>query len=118
MPAYNAVAFLFDLLIAVGIALTLYILLGRNLKELLDKAIRLPAGTAFYMRALVLILVCSALSKVISGVHQKPEAHFMEYVWAVAGDISNVFDNLFWILLAYVAIITVLVVVLKPKNEQ
>ena len=109
---------MFDLLIAVGIALTLYILLGRNLKELLDKAIRLPAGTAFYMRALVLILLCGSLTKVIGGVHEKPDAHFMEYVWAVAGDISNVFDNLFGILLGYVAIVTVLVVVLKPKNEQ
>jgi hypothetical protein len=117
VPAYNIVAFLFDLLIAVGIALTLYILLGRNLQELLDKVIRLPAGSAFYMRALSLILLCGALSKVISGVHQKPDAHFMEYVWAVAGDISNVFDNLFVILLVYVAIVTVLVVVLKPKNE-
>jgi len=117
MPAYNAVAFLFDLVSAVGLVLVLYALLGKNLRELLDKVIRLPAGSAFYMRALVLILLCGALSKVISGVHQKPDAHFMEYVWAVAGDISNVFDNLFTILLAYVAIVTVLVVVLRPKNE-
>jgi hypothetical protein len=118
VPSYNAVAFLFDLFIAVGIALTLYILLSRNLHELLDKVIRLPAGSAFYMRALVLILLCGALSKVVGGVHQKPEAHFMEYVWAVAGDISGVLDNLFTILLGYVAIVTVVVVVLRPKNEQ
>ena len=117
MPAYNAVAFLFDIVIAVGLVLILYTLLGKNLRELLDKVIRLPAGSTFYMRALVLILLCGAVSKVISGVHQKADAHFMEYVWAVAGDISNVFDNLFVILLAYVAIVTVLVVVLRPKNE-
>jgi hypothetical protein len=117
MPAYNAVAFLFDIAIAIGLVLVIYTLLGKNLRELLDKVIRLPAGSAFYMRALVLILLCGALSKVISGVHQKPDAHFMEYVWAVAGDISSVFDNLFTILLAYVAIVTVLVVVLRPKNE-
>lgn len=118
MPAYNAVAFLFDMLISVGIVLVLYSLLGKNLRELLDKVIRLPAGSAFYMRALVLMLLCGALSKVISGVHQKPDAHFMEYVWAVAGDVSGVFDNVLLILSAYVAIVTVLVVVLKPKNEQ
>lgn len=118
MPAYNAVAFLFDMLISVGIVLVLYSLLGKNLRELLDKVIRLPAGSAFYMRALVLMLLCGSLSKVISGVHQKPDAHFMEYVWAVAGDVSGVFDNVFLILLAYVAIVTVLVVVLRPKNEQ
>jgi len=117
MPAYNAVSFLIDVLIAVGLVLILYTVLGKNLRELLDKVIRLPAGSAFYMRALVLILLCGALSKVVSGIHQKPDAHFMEYVWAVAGDISSVFDNLFVILLAYVAIVTVLVVVLRPKNE-
>lgn len=118
MPAYNAAAFLFDMLISVGIVLALYSLLGKNLRELLDKVIRLPAGSTFYMRALVLMLLCGAFSKVISGVHQKPDAHFMEYVWAVAADMSGVFDNMLLILLAYVAIVTVLVVVLRPKNEQ
>lgn len=118
MPAYNAVAFLFDVVISVGIVLALYTLLEKSLRELLDKTIRLPAGSVFYMRALILILLCAALTKVINGVHQKPDAHFMEYVWAVAGDISNVFDNVFGVLLAYVAIVTILVVVLKPKNEQ
>ncbi len=117
MPAYNAVAFLFDLLISVGIVLLLYTLLGRSLRELLDKTIRLPAGSTFYMRALVVVLLCGALTKVISGIHQKPDDHFMEYVWAVARDISNVFDNLIVILLVYVGIVTILVVVLKPKNE-
>ena len=117
MPAYNTVAFLFDLLISVGIVLLLYTLLGRSLRELLDKTIRLPAGSTFYMRALVVVLLCGALTKVISGIHQKPDDHFMEYVWAVARDISNVFDNLIVILLVYVGIVTILVVVLKPKNE-
>ncbi len=117
MPAYNAVAFLFDLLISVGIVLLIYTLLGKNLRELLDKTIRLPAGRTFYMRVLAVVLLCGALTKVISGIHQKPDDHFMVYVWAVARDISNVFDNLIVILLVYVGIVTILVVVLKPKNE-
>lgn len=117
MPAYNAVAFFFDVVISVGIVFALYNLLGKSLQELLDKMIRLPAASVFYMRALVLIMLCGALGKVVSGIHQKPDDHFMEYVWAVARDISNVFDNLFVMLLIYVAIVTVLVVVLKPKNE-
>ena len=118
MPAYNAVAFFFDVVISVGIVFALYTLLGKSLRELLDKTVRLPAGSSFYMRALILILLCTALSKVINGIHQKPEAHFMEYVWAVASDISNVFENVFGVLLVYVAIVTILVVVLKPKNDQ
>jgi Kef-type K+ transport system membrane component KefB len=80
MPAYNAVAFLFDLLISVAIVLLIYTLLGKNLCELLDKTIRLPAGRTFYMRALAVVLLCGALTKVIGGIHQKPGDHFMEYV--------------------------------------
>ena len=118
MPAYNAVAFFFDVVISLGIVLAIYGLLGRVLQELLDKTIRLPAGSAFYLRALILVMLCGALSRVISGVHQKPDDHFMEYVWAIAHDVSNVFDDLLVILLVYVAIVTVLVVVLRPKNEQ
>jgi|SRR5690242_3370560 hypothetical protein len=117
MPAYNAVAFFFDLVIAVGIVLLLYTLLCKSLRELLDRVIRLPAGSTFYIRALVVVLLAGALTKVISGIHQKPGDHFMEYVWAVARDVSNIFDNLIVILLVYVAIVTILVVVLKPKNE-
>jgi hypothetical protein len=117
MLAFNTIAFFFDVVISVGIVLALYTLLGKSLQELLDKVIRLPAASVFYMRALILVLLCGALSKVLSGIHQKPDDHFIEYVWAVARDISNVFDNLFVILLIYVAIVTVLVVVLKPKNE-
>lgn len=117
MPAYNAAAFLFDLVISVTVILIIYNLLGKSLRDLLDKVIRLPAGTAFYMRALLLVLFCAALSKVVSGIHQKPDAHFMEYVWAVATDISGVFDSLILIILAYVVVVAILVVVLKPKNE-
>jgi hypothetical protein len=81
MPAYNAVACFLDVVISVGIVLALYALLGKSLRELLDKTIRLSAGSIFYMRALILVLFCTALSKVLNGVHQKPEAHFIEYVW-------------------------------------
>ncbi|HKW64687.1 MAG TPA: hypothetical protein VJN89_19195 [Candidatus Acidoferrum sp.] len=117
MPTYNAVAFFFDLAISLGIVLAIYGLLGKVLRELLDKTIRLTAGSAFYLRALILILLCGALSKVIGGVHQKPDDHFMDYVWAVAHDTSEVFDNLLLILIVYVVIVTVLVAVLRPKNE-
>lgn len=117
MPAYNAIAFLFDLLISVGLVLLIYTLLGKSLRELLDRVVRVPAGSTFYMRALVVVLLCGTLTKVISGIHLKPGDHFMEYVWAVARDVSNIFDNVFVILLIYVAIVTILLVVLKPKNE-
>jgi len=118
MPTYNNVAWAIDLLLAVGIALAVYSMLSASLRRLLDNVVALPEGTAFYLRGLSLVLVCVALSKVIVGVHQKPDAHFMEYVWAVAGDLSGVFSNLFVVLLVYLGLITVLVAVLKPKNGK
>ncbi len=118
MPRYNATAFAFDLVFGVGIALVVYILLRSNLRKLLDNVIAIPEGTEFYLRSLLLILISLASAKVITGVHMKPEAHFMEYVWAVASDISGVFDNLFTALLVYLGLITVLIVVLRPKNGK
>ena len=118
MPAYNAVAFLFDLVIGAGIALLIYALLRHPLRELLTNLLRMPEATSFYLRALLLILLSVALAKVVTGIHMKPEAHFMEYVWAVASDIGGVFDNLSSFLLAYLALVTILVAVLRPRNGK
>jgi len=118
MPAYNAAAFVLDVLLSVIIVWLIYKSIRQQLEELLNKVIRIPEGTAFYMRAFVLVLLCIVLSKVVSGIHLKPEAQFMEYVWAVAGDISGVFEDLFATLLVYVGFVTLLVVVLKPKNDK
>jgi hypothetical protein len=118
MPVYNAVAFVFDLILGVGIALIVYALLRSNLQRLLDNVIVVPDGTKFYLRSLLLILLSLALAKVIVGVHMKPEAHFIEYVWAVASDLSGVFDNLFVALLIYLGLITVLILVLRSKNAK
>jgi hypothetical protein len=118
MPAYNAAAFAFDLVLGVGIALIVYALLRNSLRKLLGNVINMPEGTEFYLRSLALILVSLALARVMGGEHMKPEAHFMEYVWAVASVISGVFDNLFVALLIYLGLITVLIVVLRPKSGK
>jgi hypothetical protein len=118
MPTCNAIAFVADFVIGVGIALVTYGLLRRNMQTLLDNLIEIPGGAAFYLRAFLLVLVAVALEKVITGVHMKPEAHFMEYVWAVAGDLSGVFGNLFVVLLVYLGLITVLVAVLRPRHGK
>jgi hypothetical protein len=118
VPAYNAVAFLFDFVIGAGLALFIYALLRRSLRELLTNSLRIPEATNFYLRSLVLVLLSGALAKVVTGIHMKPEAHFMEYVWAIASDIGGVFDNLSLILLAYLTLVTVLVAVLRPRNGK
>lgn len=118
MPSYNAIAFLIDLALSVSIVLLIYKSIGQRLRDLLDNVVRLPEGTAFYMRAFVLVLVCVVFSRVLTGIDLKPEARFMEYVWAVGRDVSGLFDNLFAMLLVLVGVVTLLVVVLKPKHDK
>lgn len=118
MPNYNAAAFVSGLFLAIGSAFVVYALLRGSLRKLLDGVTNIPEGTDFYLRALGLILFLVALAGVISGARQKPDAHFMEYVWAVAGQLSGVFQNLFIVLLVYLGLITVLVAVLRPKNGK
>ena len=118
MPAYNAIAFAVALMVGLGIALFVYAVLRQNLRELLTNVIALPEGTTFYLRAFLLILLCVALAKVITPIELKPEAHFMQYVWAVGFNLSGVFESLFYALLAYLGLVTILVVVLKPKHGK
>ncbi len=118
MPAYNAVAFAVAFAIGVGIALIVYALLRRDLRELLANVIALPAGTTFYLRAFVLVLLFVALARAVAPMELKPEARFMQYVWAVASSLSGVFESLFYALLAYLGIVTILVVVLKARHGK
>lgn len=117
MP-YSTMAHVADFFVALGISFGIYALLRSDLRTLLDKTIRLPAGTSFYLRTLILVLILSAISKVIgASADLKPDAHFIEYVWAVASHMSDVLENLIVLLVIYVALVTLLVIVLKPKNE-
>jgi len=118
MLSHNFLAFLCDLILSIAIAFLVYRLIAPSLRELLDKIVRLPEGTTFYLRAFGLVLFCVALSKVITGIRLKSDAHAIEYVWAVGSQLSDVLDNVFVALLAFVVVVTVLVVILRPKNGQ
>ena len=118
MATYRAIAYVVNIGVALGLAFALYALLRRSLRALLDRVIRLPAGTTFYLRALLLIFFLVALSATVSSQFDlKPDAHFMEYVWLIAAAMAHFFENVFWGLMAYLAMVTVLLVVLKVKNE-
>ncbi len=118
MTNYNGLASFFDLVLSLSLSLLIYRLIGASLRELLDRVIRMPEGTAFYMRALILILFCLALSKAVVGIQLKPEAHGIEYVWAVGSHLSEALESAFTVLLAYAALVTILVVVLRSKDGQ
>jgi hypothetical protein len=116
MPAYNAVAILFDVLLAFGTVVALYWLLRRSLAAVLDDLIGIPAATEFFLRTLLLVLLCIALKEIVPGIRQKPEAAFMEYVWNVAAHLGEVLDEVYAALLIFLAYITVLVAVLRRRH--
>lgn len=92
-------------------------LLRPGLRGLLDDVTALPAATEFFLRAFSLAIVLVALAALL-GTHPdlKNDAHFMEYVWAVAAVLQDVFQNLLIVLLVYVALITVLMASLRRKH--
>ena len=118
MPSYNLVAFAVDCVLAIAVSLVVYRLVRESLRQVLQSVVGLPEATTFYLRVLLLVVVFAALGQVLSGVQLKSDAHFLDYVWAVGSDLSNVFQGLFVDLLVYVALITLLVVVLRPKNGK
>ncbi len=118
MPAYNAIAIAFDVVLGLFIAWITYRILRKSLGGVLDETIGIPAATTFYLRSLSIILTFVVLKSVVTGINQKPEARFMEYVWAVAGDMSKIFENTFTVLLIFVVMVTIVIAVLRRLNVQ
>jgi drug/metabolite transporter (DMT)-like permease len=117
MAAYRTFASLITLALGAGIAWVVYGILSKSLRELLNQVIRIPAGTTFYLRSLALIVAFISLSKFVIS-PSDTQTHFMDYVWLVATAIGEAFENLAYVVLVYLVLITVVVVVLKPKNER
>lgn len=89
-----------------------------GLRGLLEDVTGLPAATDFYLRAFGIVVLFVALAAALGTSHSnlKDDAHFMEYVWAVADGLKDVFQNLMIVLLVYVGLITVLMASLRRKS--
>jgi len=113
----NAVVLLAVFFVSLLVLLLLDRLLRPGLRKLLDEILGLPPATDFYLRAFVTVLVLVILSGTL-GTHSefKDRPHFMEYIWAAAGRLQDVFQNLFTVLLVYVGLITVLMAALRRKQ--
>lgn len=114
----NIVASTVLLVLAIAIALVVYFLLQRNLRGLLDDLVKLPSCTTFYIRLLAIGLVFIALSAALDRhFNLKGNDPFMEYVWAIAEGLPNTFIGICLFLTGYLFITTILVAVLRRKNE-
>jgi len=112
----NGVVLVVVFLVSILVLFLLDHFLRPVLRGLLDETLGLPPATAFYVRAFVIVLALVIISGTL-GTHSdfKNSPHFMEYVWAAAGRLQDVFQNLFIVLLVYVGLITVLMAALRRK---
>ena len=96
----------------------LYILIARSLRGLLDEVIKIPSGTTFYMRLLMLGLLLISLATVLQVRFTLTEhAKFMEYVWKITSGLESQFSFICMFLFGYAVLITILVAALKKRND-
>jgi uncharacterized membrane protein len=119
MSPNNLAGFVTLLALALLLTFAIWALVSKSLQSLLSQALKLPDGTTFYLRSFLLGLVLAALAGALgTAFNLKPGDPFMEYVWRVAGGLQGVCEFFFGFLLAYLALVTVLVAVLRAKQEQ
>jgi hypothetical protein len=119
--SYDFLGYLVQLVLVVAVMLGIYALLRGSLRKLLDELLKLPAGTTFYLRSLLLVFLLAGLSKTVGDKFSHEEGTaFMEYVWDVASTLQGVLELSLWWFIIYLVQITILTAVLhrRMKNEQ
>jgi len=116
---YDLMGFVILLLISLGLTYAIWAAVSKSLQGLLNQVVKLPDGTAFYLRTFLIGLLLAAAAGAVGTVFNlKADAPFMEYVWRVASGLESVCQYFFGFLLGYLVLITVLVAVLRAKHEQ
>ena len=119
MTSHNLAGFVILFGLALLLTFAIWAFVSKSLQSLLDQALKLPDGTAFYLRSFLLGLLLAALAGALgTSFALKPGDPFMEYVWKVAAGLQEVCEFVFAFLLGYLVLVTVLVAVLRAKHEQ
>jgi hypothetical protein len=106
-------------MLAIALAILVYLLARRSLGELLLRTVAVPGGVVFFERAFLLLLIFGVVGQAVTGNPDvKPGEHFMEYVWAVAGGLADSLQYIFLTLAIYLVLMTILVATLKPKDDK
>ena len=115
----NVYGFAVLFFVSIASAAIIFGLVYKSIRSLLDEVIKLPEATTFYARLFLIGLVLVAGSAMLEEPFDlKAGSPFMEYTWKVAEGLSEVFGNTCLFLVAYLALITILVATLRRKNEQ
>jgi hypothetical protein len=115
----NTYAFLALFVLSVALALGLFLQLRDSLEGLLRRTMRLPDAVTFYLRSFFILLFFSALAGALGFTFDlKSDSHFMEYVWKVASGLSTVMGQILLCLAGYLVLTTVILAVLKIKDDK
>ncbi|MGD1156881.1 MAG: hypothetical protein ABSA41_13750 [Terriglobia bacterium] len=116
---HNLAGFVILLLISLGMMFAIWAAVSKSLQGLLNQVVKLPDGTAFYLRTFLIgLLLAAAAGTMDTAFDVKAGDPFMEYVWKVASGLHSVCLCFFGFLLGYLVLITVLVAVLRARHEQ
>jgi hypothetical protein len=119
MSPQNLAGFLILLALSLALTFAIWALVSKSLEGLLNQVLKLPDGTAFYLRSFLIGLLLAAFAGGFgTNFNLKPGDPFMEYVWRVAAGLQEVCQYFFGFLLGYLILITILVAVLRAKHEQ
>jgi predicted ferric reductase len=104
-------------ILSLATALVVHLLVRKSLRDLLDNTVKLPSGTTFYARILVIGLYLIALAAAVqTNFNLKEGSALMEYVWKVGDGLASAFGNICLFIAGYLLLITILVAVLRRKR--
>lgn len=113
----NIYGFAILFILSLATALVVHLLVRKNLRVLLENTIKIPSGTTFYIRVLLIGLYLLALAAAVqTNFNLKEGSAFMEYAWKVADGLSSAFGNMCLFLVGYLLLITILVAVLRRRR--
>jgi hypothetical protein len=111
--------FLILLFLSAVLAVAVRSALFASLRKLLGRTVRVEGGAEFFARAFSLIVLFAALGPALgTSFDLKADARWMEGAWVVASGFGGVIVSLLMSLGAYLAVITVLLAALKPKDDS
>jgi hypothetical protein len=114
----NIAGFLTLFVLSLVLTFATWAALSPSLRGLLDQVLKLPDGTTFYLRTLLVGLLLGAAAGIVNTTFDlKPGSAFMEYVWRTASGLEDVLQFFFGFILVYLLLVTILVAVLRPRHE-
>ena len=113
----NLIGYSVQLILVVGLAIAVYRLIRPSLGALLDQLLALPAGTEFFLRALLLLLMFAGLQEAVGDRwNHEPGTAFMEYVWDIASTLGNSIETVYWFIVIFLVLMTILTSVLRRRH--